>query len=602
MPAYQHEQGPSLPGRPQRLLRRYRWRILGVVAIVGLALSFVGLWNAVYSAEGTASGALASAAYQSLLGLWFNLSASGNVPWTLQIGRLLTLASAATVGGGLVLEVLRDENQRGRARGMRGHVIVCGLGTLGAAAADSVLNEELDLTIVDNTSSPATESFARRGAGIVIGDATDPFTLMEAGADRARFLLACCGSDDLNASVAEAARVVIETVGRSERPLVSTPSEALSVRVHIDEPDLLRQLRPCILELSAPGIDVDFFSVAEVAASRIVDPVVQPEQLLGTTEFDVVVIGDTILAEEIVLSLARAASRNDGRIAPPVVALASEHADAFQERISARGRRLIAHLDLRPLSLAASNREPSAVAALTGEGAPRYRVAYVCTEDDGLTVTVALALTSAARIRPVGFRVVSCIYGRSGIASLVERASSKTLTVFDVADAVRGPRLVTLDTYEILARIGHAGYMAVESRKPSAARTVEYLPWDELDEETRENNRSQIRSFVERIAEAHLRMVPLADEDESPTVIDRATVERLAVQEHIRWMKYKIDQGWKPCAKGERSKARKLHDCLIAWEELDEAERDKDRRPILEMATRLKEAGIALVHDDLPEV
>jgi len=583
---------------PKRLLLRYEWWILGTVAMTGIALSFWGLWDIASSSEkGHLPGTLASALYQSLQGFWFNSSPGGTepLPWPLHVGRLLTLVAAASVGGGLILELLRNEIRRSRARHMKGHVIICGLGTLGTAAADSVLNGNRQLTIVESAPSSATESFARRGAGIVIGDATDPFTLMEAGADRARYLIACCGNDDRNASVAEAARSVVAGIPRRKGFLSRRSPAPLCVRIHISDPDLLRQLRPCILELSAPGIDVDFFSVAEIAASRIVRMTFSEMLAEKTTDLDAVVIGRSVLAEQLILHLARAAARSQRCADCPVVGLACVDASVFINRIAARHSKLLKNIDLHPIALPTSNDETTVEEALVPGGSPRFRIAFVCNDDDGSTVTTTLALTAAARVRPKGFRVISCIYGQSGIASLIEHSSGRRLTVFDAADAVRDPMLITLDTIEVLAKMRHANYFVAESTKPEFGRSPNCVEWDKLDPEHKEDNRSQVRSFVERLAEAGLHLVPLTDQAEDMPTIDPAMVECLAIKEHQRWVGFKEARGWKLCKPGERNPEQKLHDCLVDWFALPDDEKEKDRQTIRQMATLLEEVGMAVV-------
>ena len=598
MPGTPHNAPPELPSKSRRLARRYWWTALGTVAIVGLALSIAGFWSIAPPEEGSDVGRLLTALYQSLLGFWFNAGGPG-VPWTVQIGRFMTLAAAAIIGGGLIFDVLRAEMRRSRARRMNGHVIVCGLGELGRAAADSVLagEDKQGLTIVENTPSFDTEALARRGAGIVIGDATDPLTLLEAGADRARHLIACCGSDDLNASVAEAARSVVEQVGRNGE-------DALAVRVHIGDPGLLRQLRPCILEIARPGLDVDFFSVAEMAARQIVGDTIGGELSRGEAPFDVAVIGDSPLAEQLVLQIARTTPVSTDESARPIVGIVAHDADSLRRFLLARHHHLKSHVTLQAVATPDKHGDSDVEAALAEGGSAKFRFAFVCADDDGDTVRTALALMASTRGAAQDVTTVACIYGKSGIAALAERSNERGLTVFDATDAVRDPRLITLDTIDYLARLVHESYFQDELGKPASERTAQFKAWSDLNDEDREDNRDHVRHFLGYLETAGLRLVPLSDQDENPADIQGETLELLAQNEHARWCRFKTAHGWRP---GARNKERKLHNCLISWDELDrdangkpredklEPEKDKDRAAIKRMPKLLKDAGIALV-------
>jgi len=598
VPGTPHNAPPELPSKSRRLARRYWWTALGTVAIVGLALSIAGFWSIAPPEEGSDVGRLLTSLYQSLLGFWFNAGGAG-VPWTVQIGRFMTLAAAAIIGGGLIFDVLRAEMRRSRARRMNGHVIVCGLGELGRAAADSVLagEDKRGLTIVENTPSFDTEAFARRGAGIVIGDATDPLTLLEAGADRARHLIACCGSDDLNASVAEAARSVVEQVGRNGE-------DALAVRVHIGDPGLLRQLRPCILEIARPGLDVDFFSVAEMAARQIVGDTIGGELARGSSDIDVAVVGDSALAEQLVLQIARTTPASVDEEPRPVVGIITHSAESLRRFLLARHRHLTSHLELRAVDVPEAHGDPDMEAALAERGSAKFRYAFVCADDDAETVRTALSLAAATRRAVHDVTVVACIYGQSGIAALAERSNEHGLTVFDATDAMRDPKLITLDTIDYLARLVHESYFQDELAKPASERTPQFKHWNDLDAEDQEDNRDHVRHFLGYLETAGLRLVPLSDEDEEPAEIEGETLESLAQNEHERWCQFKIAHAWRL---GERDKAHKRHECLVPWEELDkdqrpdahgvkkEPQRDKDRGPIKRMPKLLKDAGIALV-------
>jgi hypothetical protein len=70
-------------------------------------------------------------------------------------------------------------------------------------------------------------------------------------------------------------------------------------------------------------------------------------------------------------------------------------------------------------------------------------------------------------------------------------------------------------------------------------------------------------------------------------------IEELARQEHDRWVADLRRDGWRPTT-GPKDPGRKLHPLLVGWEELDEAEREKDRDAARLIPRMLAQAGYEL--------
>ncbi len=61
---------------------------------------------------------------------------------------------------------------------------------------------------------------------------------------------------------------------------------------------------------------------------------------------------------------------------------------------------------------------------------------------------------------------------------------------------------------------------------------------------------------------------------ETSGMVEAECIDRLAEVEHRRWMAERLLDGWRP---GPRDDGRRLHDKIVTWDRLSEAERDKDR-------------------------
>jgi hypothetical protein len=107
-----------------------------------------------------------------------------------------------------------------------------------------------------------------------------------------------------------------------------------------------------------------------------------------------------------------------------------------------------------------------------------------------------------------------------------------------------------------------------------------------------EANRLNVRGIPVKLALVGYIMIP-ARSNEPAFVFPGDDLDLLSRVEHERWMQSKFDDVWKPAA--ETDKARRLHKSLIAWEQLSEPEKDKDRDLMLGIPVILARAGYAIL-------
>jgi voltage-gated potassium channel len=100
------------------------------------------------------------------------------------------------------------------------HVILCGFGRVGAGVLDSLQRQDIEVVVIESDASNL-DAAARAGAITMVGDATHNETLIEAGIDRARALVACVTEDADNLVIVLSARSI-----RSDLHIVSRASES----------------------------------------------------------------------------------------------------------------------------------------------------------------------------------------------------------------------------------------------------------------------------------------------------------------------------------------------------------------------------------------
>jgi hypothetical protein len=117
-------------------------------------------------------------------------------------------------------------------------------------------------------------------------------------------------------------------------------------------------------------------------------------------------------------------------------------------------------------------------------------------------------------------------------------------------------------------------------------------PYFELPEDEKEQNRSNVRDIPNKLASVDYVILP-ARSGAAPAQFQSDEVEKLAKMEHERWMRQKLDAGWRPWEK--TIKARKLHKDLVPWEKLPEEEKEKDRVLVRGIPRILTKAGYTMV-------
>ncbi|MBT9136742.1 MAG: hypothetical protein DDT34_01824 [Firmicutes bacterium] len=117
----------------------------------------------------------------------------------------------------------------------------------------------------------------------------------------------------------------------------------------------------------------------------------------------------------------------------------------------------------------------------------------------------------------------------------------------------------------------------------------------ELPEDEKEQNRNNVRDIANKLSSVGYAMVPLRS-NETPGEFSSSEVEKLAEMEHERWMRQKLDAGWKYGE--ETDKPRRLHQCLVPWNQLPPKDVAKDRALVTAIPKILARAGYTVVKLD----
>lgn len=580
--------------RARRVWMSIRWPLVAALFAGGLVL---GTWG--FDRYMELTGQPSSTLDDFMLSLQLIVLQSGAVPppipWQLEVARFLVPLVAAYATLSAVAVVFSAQVTEFRARRSSDHVVVCGLGRLGAPLAKAFRRAGHRVVAVESEAGNGSIRECRaEGIIVLAGDARDRVVLDGARVGRARYLFAVTGDDGVNAEIAIEARGLV--AGRRGPPLTCF--------VHLLDERVKRFLKQRGMAGPADGsLRVEYFNAAERGAPALLRDHA-PFDDSGTTPLGhphLVVVGLGEMGSSLVVQSARRwhnLPATEGRRfrVTAVDRRAGERVTGLRQRFP----RLEDACELVPCSMDLDSAEFERAEFLSpADGSSPVTSVYVCIGDDADGLGAALHLRGKL---PSAVPVVARTTQEGGVGTLVDDGpdSSGGLEVFGLMDLVCRPEVLLAGEREVLARAVHENYVRAER---AAGRTPDTNPsmvhWEELPEALRESNRGQAADIGHKCAAVECDLEPLTDWDAEPLELTHEEVERLARLEHARWCAEKVDDGW---STGERDDGRKRHPDLVPYDDLSEAAKDKDRRASRDIPGFLARVGYAVVRRRLPPV
>jgi RyR domain-containing protein/TrkA family protein len=515
------------------------------------------------------------------------------IPWAMEVARFLAPALLGYAVFRGVMAVFRSQFELAGIRLLtRGHVVVAGLGEMGFRLAAAFRSQGFRVIAIElDEAGGHIQSARERGIIVLSGDARDPRMLSKARVDHARYLTVVCGEDGRNVEVGVAAARL--TAGRS--------SGVLHALIQLQEPGLWRMLKAeAITRLGHQALRMEFFNAFETAARILLDerpafaPASGPE---GPRRPHVLIVGLEGLGDALVLNVARrwqSSRPSDGEELRLSILVAD--AEQARTRLEARYPELGRICDLRAISAPVGVELQRGTLDLdVSEGHPVSAV-YICLASEAEALEVALALRARQELQAVPFAVAVNTAG-TGLATILHDDPKTTHGVYGFGVLDRALRVEPLlrGTNEALARAKHEEYVRHQLARGAAMGDSLMVPWDALDEQWKEANRAFADGIGAQLAAAGCILVPapLIDPHGPLFSFTEEELERLARSEHDRWVADKARNGWRygPV----RDDEARIHPLMVSWEELADAERDKDREPVREVPQMLADAGFEIV-------
>lgn len=562
------------------------WVWIGMLWVIGLSLGYVGLFR---QAASTGSSTRPMDLIYLLLQLITLESGARKppIPWQLEIARFGLPALAGWTVIRALMTIFWEQAMRISLRFWRDHIIICGLSGKGFNLARGFLSERRRVVILEiEETHDLREAAGQLGALVLVGDATDPTVLSQAGAGRAAALIAVAGDDGINAEVAVRANSIIS----------QKPGDPLHCLIHIVEPGMWDLMREWAFDSEKlPDLRLDVFNVYQRAAELLLKeyPLLSPHRSETGEPRHLIVIGLGNLGRHLILHSAEQWYR--GRPTPDLpleITAVDRRASSITANLAARFPQLGSAADVRSADL-----EIDDPAFLRGDflaqsvkDSPTL-LAFICFDDDSLALSTALSLRRA--LRGSRGKIVLRMQEGDGLSELANRASDPTgdrpsLEPFMLIERTCGTDLLNEATHERLARALHEVYLRAGA--VSGADREAMKPWSQLSEELRRANRRQADQIGAMLSRAGCALELLTDWGEPAAQFSSEEIEALARMEHERWCKEQREQGWR-VSPGPRDNRRKTHPDLVDWGDLPEGERAKNRGPVRELPALLHQAG-----------
>jgi hypothetical protein len=569
------------------ILRDWQWYVAGAAWLATLCLGYVGFGRH-FAALGEVRSPL-DLLYLTLQ--LFPLQSGAVAPplnWELQLARLLAPATAAYTAVRALTALFYEQLQALRLRFLHDHVVICGLGRMGLLLTRGFLERGERLVVIEHDDAndyigPARE----QGASVLVGDATDSELLRKAGVSKARYLISVCGDDSTNAEVAVRARAL---AGHH-------PGRMLTCCVHVVDAHLYSLLRERELALETDrSFRLEFVNIFDRGAQLLLDEYpILVTNVVANHQPHVLVVGLGRMGESVITHIARHWWLQNGqRGGRPRLTVIDLEAQRKVESLCLRYPRLEQVCELNSLQMDICSPEFERARFLfTSDGDCDVTAVCVCLDNDSLGLTAGLGLLQ--RVRGHDVPIVVRLEHETGLATLLrgaEEGAFQDLHGFGLLDRTCQPEMILGGTHEILARAIHEEYVR---RQKGLGDTPEsnpvLVPWDELPEDLKESNRQQADHIGVKLKAIGYGIAPLTDWDAERMQFTAQQVELMAQMEHRRFVEERLSAGW-TYAPGDKDMRRKTSPILVAWEELSESEKEKDRNPVRELPHFLARAGL----------
>jgi hypothetical protein len=502
-------------------------------------------------------------------------------------GKAILLVGAFLSTVRIVISALRHDFRTALARRMRNHTIVCGLGETGMQVVRNMLSAGEKVVVIERADDSIGNgaSCDRQGIPLIRGDATSFDMLVLAGVHHARTIIVCTGDDVSNMDVA----LHIKDLVRDQQPGLPPLVVLAEMRNQWLFSRLVNHDR---YALGSDAVDLRLFNINENAARVLLKSVkAPPGPEIESGAF--VILGFGPLGQQVMLHLIRASFATIE--SQPKIIIFDRAAEQCQRRFTQTYPAAAKLADVSFIEAAISPDSPESWITVesTVRTLPLLGVA-ICFDDDQTGLYAGLSmrrvLDNLSRIHvPIFLRLGQARHLGQFAATMESlKGQPERFKVFGGLDELLGFDILVRGELDALAKSIHAQYR--DSRQLDGLQSSANEPWNMLPETLKMSNRRRADNMPFLLAQAGLHMAPSATP--APFELSHDEIELLARLEHRRWVIERRLLGFSYGA--VRSEFPPRHELLVAWDQLPEAERERNRKDFANLPKVLAEASFGL--------
>ena len=571
-------------------LKYNEFRLIGIIFLFSVVLGYIGFYQYYERTHEDVN------AFQ-LLYLSFQLFAmeSGAVerpylaPVALHIARWLSPGILAYAVFKTIFSVLSKEIYSLKLRNYKEHVIICGLGEKGQRLADSFY-ERGDKIVITEKDSDNNLINHNKGRGIVVlnENALDTTILKKARVEHAKYLVTVTGNDIVNVEILSLVREI-----KNKKP----HDINLTCFAHIQDSKLKSLLYDHeIFYKTHNNFDARIFSIYENGA-RIALKNYPPDKYCKVVNKSdppphILILGYGNLGETILTQIARVAHYiNDKRT---ILTVIDEKAKEYGSKLKIRIPGIQEIIDIKFIDKDPELLTDSFLNELQSK--QPFSIIYYCLEDDTTEIDT---LKRFKTILP-NSKAVSVIFTNPNTPLPKSLKEDKKIFSIELIYEACSANVVVDEELDKYAALIHEDYLKrakenykkladqclKEGKEPPKPKPI-MVEWEKLNEEYRDNNRSQADHIDVKLRAIECEACPIEDErDEFIFISDKELMTALAKMEHRRWNANRWLAGWRL---GKRNDELKMHPDLLPWEDLDSETQGYDIEAVANIPHLLKE-------------
>lgn len=492
----------------------------------------------------------------------------------------------------LVVILFYDQIREFALRFRRSGVVICGLGDTGSTLAKNFSDAGMPVAAIEKDSkNPEIEICKARGIVVIGGDALDWETLERARPWQAKYLFAVTGENGTNGEIAIRLYEVVRK--RATGPVTCF--------VHLTDSALCSLLKARqVGTIDSTPFRLEFFNTYQTAARllyRAHPPF--PASAPSPPSAHMLVVGLGRMGESLVAHAVRDWKETYGTTGKRLkITILDRDAEQKKEALLLRSRTLASASECQALSLDLHSPDFLRTLSRIMENTAGHPTSvYICLSDESLGLSSALEIHRSLHLTTVP--IVIRTRHSSGLIDLVGALDGgeglyQNLHAFPVVDRTCTLGLVLESTHEQIARAIHGHYLQMQQQWGVVPGDNPVLvPWEALPEEYREANRRQADHITKTLHRIGCDISLLGDWDEEPFSFAPEELEILAAGEHERWSREKLASAWTFGA--VRDEGSRRHPSLVPWDQLSEAEKEKDRNAVRVLPAVLARVDLKII-------